>query len=160
MELIDKAAVVAEMERRIFNLEQLGNRKFIEIHFNEQFRFIEAYQGIIDFINTLEVKESKLPNPRFPHLNNIVDKVFGAGNLESFEYEEAEQLVLLAKEELLKDLEAKEVDLEKELESWRHNHIHGKRDREASGEYLERTSQLNLAKYFFELGLTAAQKGE
>lgn len=57
-------------------------------------------------------------------------------------------------------LEVKEIDLEKELESWRHNHFHGRRDKEASGEYLERVSQLNLAKHFFELGLKAAQKGE
>ena len=35
----------------------------------------------------------------------MVDKVFGAGNLESWEYKEAEKLVFLAKEELLKDLE-------------------------------------------------------
>lgn len=156
MELIEKAAVVAEIERR------LDDHKDEYKHSGDIYAsvLIEEMEDILFFINTLEVKESKLPNPRFPHLNNIVDKVFGAGNLESFEYEEAEQLVLLAKEELLKDLEAKEVDLEKELESWRHNHFHGKRDREASGEYLERTSQLNLAKYFFELGLTAAQKGE
>ena len=56
-------------------------------------------------------------------------------------------------------LEVTEVDLEKELVSWRHNHFHGRRDKEASGEYLERVSQLNLAKHFFELGLKA-QKGE
>ena len=59
----------------------------------------------------------------------------------------------------LDTLEVKEVDLEKELESWRHNHFHGRRDKEASGEYLERVSQLELAKHFFELGLKA-QKGE
>lgn len=55
-------------------------------------------------------------------------------------------------------LEVKEVELEKELESWRHNHFHGRRDKEASGEYLERVSQLELVKHFFELGL--AKKGE
>ena len=52
-------------------------------------------------------------------------------------------------------LEVKEVDLEKELNIWRHNHFHGRRDKEASGEYLERVSQLELAKHFFELGLKA-----
>jgi hypothetical protein len=56
-------------------------------------------------------------------------------------------------DEFLPTLEVKEVDLEKELESWRHNHFHGRRDKEASGEYLERISQLDLAKHFFELGL-------
>lgn len=60
-------------------------------------------------------------------------------------------------------MEVKEVDLEKELESWRHNHFHGRRDKEASGEYLERVSQLELAKHFFELGMQVSnkvQKGE
>lgn len=60
-------------------------------------------------------------------------------------------------------LEVKEVDLEKKLESWRHNHFHGRRDKEVSGEYLERCSQLDLAEYFFELGMSVsnkAQKGE
>lgn len=56
--------------------------------------------------------------PRFPKYDNIVDKVFGAGNLEGFEYREAEMLVALAKEELLKSLqqEQPEIDLEKEIE--------------------------------------------
>lgn len=52
-------------------------------------------------------------------------------------------------------LEVKEVDLEKECDNWRHNHFHGRRDKEASGEYLERVSQLELAKHFYELGLKA-----
>jgi len=59
----------------------------------------------------------------------------------------------------LDTIEVKDINLEKELETWRHNHFHGRRDKEASGEYLERVSQLNLAKHFFELGLKA-QKGE
>lgn len=50
-------------------------------------------------------------------------------------------------------LEVKEVDLEKECDNWRHNHFHDRRDKGASGEYLERSSQLDLAKHFFELGL-------
>ncbi len=53
------------------------------------------------------------------------------------------------------NLEVKEVDLEKELDIWRHNHFHGRRDKDASGEYLERSSQLDIAKHFFELGLKA-----
>lgn len=56
-------------------------------------------------------------------------------------------------------LEVKEVDLGAELNKWRHNHFHGRRDKEASGEYLKRVSQLELAKHFFELGLKA-QKGK
>lgn len=34
-----------------------------------------------------------------------------------------------------------------------YNHFHGKRDNDYSGEYLERSSQLNIAKHFFELGM-------
>lgn len=58
----------------------------------------------------------------------------------------------------LDTLEVKEFDLEGELNDWRHEHFHGKRDQNAAGEYLKRVSQLDLAKHFFELGLKA--KGE
>lgn len=61
--------------------------------------------------------------------------------------------------DIINALEVKEVDLEKELDTWRHNHFHGRMDKEASGEYLERITQLGLAEHFFELGLKA-QKGE
>lgn len=39
-------------------------------------------------------------------------------------------------------------DLEEELNKWRHSHFHGRRDVDASGEYLERVSQLDLARHF------------
>ena len=52
----------------------------------------------------------------------------------------------------IETLEVREVDLEKELNDWRHNHFHGRRDKDANGEWLERISQLELAKHFFELG--------
>lgn len=107
-------------------------------------------QDILASLDALEVKKIKLPNPRFPHLNNIVDKVFGTGNLESLEYEEAEQLVLLAKEELLKDLEVKEVDLEKELDSMITPELKL---------HKALPSLFDVAKHFFELGLKA-QKGD
>lgn len=55
-------------------------------------------------------------------------------------------------------LEVKEVDLKAELNTWRHNHFHGGRDFEASGEYLERITQLELAKHFFEIGLNSQRK--
>ena len=57
----------------------------------------------------------------------------------------------------IETVETKEVDLEKELDTWRHNHFHGRRDIFANGEYLERVSQLDIAKYFFELGLKTKQ---
>jgi hypothetical protein len=52
------------------------------------------------------------------------------------------------------------VNLEAELNKWRHNHFHGRRDKDASGEYLERISQLELAKHFFELGLKTQKREE
>lgn len=49
--------------------------------------------------------------------------------------------------------EQPEVDWEKELDRWRHDHFKGKRDGDYSGEYLVRESQLDLARHFYELGL-------
>ena len=104
MKLIDKSAVVAEIEAR-YN-ECLKRAKIIDAEYwNGK---ADAYRDMLVVLDTLEVKE---------------------------------------------------VELEKELDSWRHSHFHGRRDKEASGEYLERVSQLNLAKYFFALGLKT-QKGE
>jgi len=81
---------------------------------------------------------------------------------------EIEQAVISGGEqglELARDIrykenfETKKVDLECELNNWRHEHFHGKRDRDAAGEYLERNSQLDIAKYFYRLGLKE-KKGE
>lgn len=55
-------------------------------------------------------------------------------------------------------LKVKKINLEKELDMWRHNHFCGRRDKNASGEYLERVSQLNLAKHFYELGLKTQKR--
>ena len=54
--------------------------------------------------------------------------------------------------------EQPEVDLEKELEKWRHDHFKGKRNGDYNGEYLERESQLDLAHHFYELGLNARKE--
>jgi len=59
----------------------------------------------MEWLKTLP-KQSK-PKMRFPHEKDIVDKVFGAGNLDGWEYDEAKALVALAKEELLKDIKPK-----------------------------------------------------
>lgn len=156
---INKSAVVAEIERRRDaalmrqqNLVAIGQETIL----NEM--VASELNRIISFLGTLEVKEIKLPNPRFPHLNNIVDKVFGIGNLESLEYEEAEQLVLLAKEELLKDLEVKEVDFEKEIDSqWKDcTPVDEGMGSEFANISIEQFA--NIAKHFYELGLKAAQK--
>ena len=83
---------------------------------------VEAFNDILKFIDSLPEEPIN-----FPHERNIVEKVFGAGNLESWEYEEAKKLVLLAKEELLKDLElnkeSSSEDLAKEISKWRNHYI-------------------------------------
>ena len=63
--------------------------------------------------------------------------------------------------EFLDTIEVGVVDLvEVELNTWRHNHFHGRRDIEASGEYLKRNTQLELAKHFFELGLKLQEESK
>lgn len=147
---IPKDAVIAEIKKRKKEAESNcgGYKSYDEHHCNAC--IVGFYEEFLEILDTLEVKEIRLPSPRFPHLNNIVDKVFGTGNLESLEYEEAEQLVLLAKEELLKDLEVKEVDLEKELDSMITPELKF---------HKALPSLFDVAKHFFELGLKA-QKGD
>lgn len=68
------------------------------------------YHGVADTADKLlSFIDSLQQEPRFPQYDNIVDKVFGAGNLEGFEYREAEMLVALAKEELLKSLQQEQT---------------------------------------------------
>lgn len=117
-----------------------------------------ALKGHINALEVKEAQENKLPNPRFPHLNNIVDKVFGAGNLESFEYEEAEQLVLLAKEELLKDLEGKEVDLKKEIDDFMAKEWEGIEEKDEPFYGMIKNDLTSVAKHFFELGMAVNNK--
>ena len=147
---IPKDAVIVEIKKRKKEAESNcgGYKSYDEHHCNAC--IVGFYEEFLEILDTLEVKEIRLPSPRFPHLNNIVDKVFGTGNLESLEYEEAEQLVLLAKEELLKDLEVKEVDLEKELDSMITPELKF---------HKALPSLFDVAKHFFELGLKA-QKGD
>jgi len=100
MKLIDKSALVAEIER-------LREEEYPCDTFEESTGYYNALDEVSSFLNTLEVKE---------------------------------------------------VDLKAELNTWRHNHFHGGRDFEASGEYLERITQLELAKHFLELGLNSQRK--
>lgn len=81
---IDVEKLVAEIER------QNVDKKVIE--------------PLIRIITSLQQE------PRFPQYDNIVEKVFGAGNLEGWERDEAEILVALAKEELLKSLQQEQTE--------------------------------------------------
>lgn len=60
----------------------------------------EAFKAGIAYERERQEKEAAY----FPEYDSIVNKVFGAGNLESWELDEAKRLVSLAKAELLKDL--------------------------------------------------------
>ena len=165
---ISKSAILAEIWKR--------RNKHFNFGGSPSSEYCHEDDEIIGIINTLEVKEiDNTPNIKFPHYKSIVEKVFGAGNLESFEYDEAEQLVSLAKEELLKDLEVKEVDLEKEFDSFAYTlprsaigdgpfdkHFDDPKIIEARNHgwrHLWSYKQaLKIARYFFELGLKAQKE--
>ena len=99
----------------------------------------------------------------------LIDKTEVVAEIERIEYETnyesftdevfGKRIVCRKMRDFLNSLKVKEVNLEDELNNWRNKHFHGKRDHNAAGEYLKRSSQLNIAKYFFELGFKA-QKGE
>ena len=95
MKYIDSEKLMAEIERR-----RLSNR-YIDT---------EGYENEL-----LEIITSLQQEPRFPQYDNIVEKVFGAGNLEGWERDEAEMLVALAKEELLKSLQQEQPEVPSNL---------------------------------------------
>lgn len=107
---IDSEKLITIIEERKAQQDQWINRYHDPIN-----------QGISQELTEIRsIITSLQQEPRFPQYNNIVEKVFGAGNLEGWERDEAEMLVALAKEELLKSLqqeqqEQPEVDLEKEF---------------------------------------------
>lgn len=103
---------------------------------------------VIDTIDSLQQE------PRFPQYDNIVEKVFGAGNLEGWERDEAEMLVALAKEELLKSLqkEQPEVDLLKALDDYYNKAEFG------PGDAIEYETHKSIAHHFYELGLNARKE--
>ena len=89
--------------------------------------------------------ERIINNVHYEFRNGIGEKSFGEEVLERFREERDEQ-------------EQPEVDLEKELDQWRHKHFKGKRDGIYCGEYLERESQLDLARHFWNKGYNARKK--
>lgn len=111
--------------------ENKDNKKYEGGYIDLTIAAIEEYYGdknpltseLVSWIK--KQKQDVEPKPveiRFPHYNDIIEKVFGACNLESWEYKEAESLVHLAKEELLKDLqEQKPKDWSKEDETMMQN---------------------------------------
>lgn len=95
MKYIDAEKLIAEIEG-LLKSAQNKEEKEGDYFFSGE---IQGYKNIITIIDSLQ------QDPRFPLYDNIVEKVFGAGNLEGWERDEAEILVALAKEELLKSLQ-------------------------------------------------------
>ena len=144
MKLIDKDALIAEIDK--VTDEPAPSH-------DQQCPWEDGYYcGLYkaeSIIDTLEVKEEILDKEgKTKLMKKCVHKAYKRGY---------DMGVLKTINEMNHNI--KDVDLEKECDNWRHNHFHGRRDKAASGEYLERNSQLDLARHFFELGLRA-QKGE
>ena len=100
---INKSALVAEIERRIDEVNQIDKASY-------EVGLFDAYKIILSFLDTLEVKE---------------------------------------------------VNLEKELISWHKKHFKKEGTFEKyGGFYFANSSQLDLAKHFFELGLKAKIGGK
>lgn len=103
MELIDKAAVVAQANIEISNC-RLAAQEGILTEFGKG--KLEGLEGIVDFLDTLEVKE---------------------------------------------------VNLQEEVRKWQQKHFEGiGYVLDGSGGWIGRTSLLDIAEHFFELGLNAS----
>ncbi|MBO7730930.1 MAG: hypothetical protein J6S67_00205 [Methanobrevibacter sp.] len=74
MKLIDKAAVVAEIERRIILLE---NNSDGIISMLASGMFVNEYKDLLSFLDTLEVKEVDLEKEKDDYWNKLCDSEFG-----------------------------------------------------------------------------------
>ncbi len=122
--MTDKELIKQEIKKRkqLIRPKNTGEMKVVDIPKPIEQGYLNALTWVEKLIDSMP-EETK---PQFPNYESVVDKVFGAGNLESWEYKEAERLVSLAKEELLKDLEINKEpaseDLEEELSLWMKEH--------------------------------------
>lgn len=131
--------------------------------------------------DAISIIDSLQQDPRFPLYDNIVEKVFGAGNLDGWERDEAEILVALAKEELLKSLQQEQIPTEREIaEAHHYMEMIRERDKariqqESSEVDLEKEAvsfcfdnginisprqAKNIARHFFELGRARNEQPE
>ena len=74
MKLIDKAAVVAEIDRRIILLE---NNSDGIISMLASGMFVNEYKDLLSFLDTLEVKEVDLEKEKDDYWNKLCDSEFG-----------------------------------------------------------------------------------
>ena len=75
MELIDKSALVTEIERlKECNWKICaGNFEFLKEHYPECYYSTEAYNDILSFLDTLEVKEVDLEKEIQSSMNNLCE---------------------------------------------------------------------------------------
>jgi hypothetical protein len=83
---IDKAVVVAEIEKRIASLEGIGSENYLHDNYPEQYAMLMTLKSLKLSIDTLEVKEVDLLNSvsgiieypfighDFPNIYPIIDK--------------------------------------------------------------------------------------
>ena len=165
MELIDKSAVVAEIEKKLADILVCKKDASTPEERIILTNMILLYKGLLSFIDTLEVKEGKqiiiiTESDGDAHIhwdcrsledvNTLLDcaksfiidrqteDVRGKGSFPDYNTEEGRYKKLFTKSS-----EVKEMDLEKEIEVWEDSFKHCP----ASMEYKE------TAKHFFELGL-------
>lgn len=93
---IDKAAVVAEIERRIKEVSQIGKASY-------EIGLCDAYKIVLRFLDTLEVKEVNLDGeidlwvrnlhrvPNFEELNKFARHFFELGTQQSKNYKNNEE---------------------------------------------------------------------
>lgn len=151
---IDKAAVVAEIERKMNLCKQILLRSRTRQDDDYHQGNIEAYEVVISLLDTLEVKEVG-EEPTSNDLEEAVKKYLTSlrkSHFEGYDIERAfKKGAQWQKEQMVNG-----VDLEKELIIW--HRLHFKKEgtfEKYGGFYLANSSQLDLAKHFFELGRKA-----
>lgn len=146
---IDADKLIAEIDKRLF-----------------RFGHGIAYNCWAACREIVESLQQELPGPPFliemaiVWFNNIAEsaKKLSAGNVSHLAPTIVGKAIRCAEFLEKGKQEQPEVDLEKDLGQWRHKHFKGIRDDDYSGEYLERESQLDLARHFYELGLNARKE--
>ena len=149
MELIDKAALVAEIERLRALLPDAKDCNYLQLEFARGQQ--DAYTDFEEFVNTLEAKEVDLDND----CKELIDKESVVAEIEKLEspiYPTlAEKLAYEDAIEECKDIilnssvKTQEVDLQSEVSKWLRNN--------------ENVIHMEFARHFFNLGLKA-KKGE
>ena len=118
----------------------------------------DTYEALLHFIKKNQQEQPEAPKSKFvfpkylyakTRDNKTLDVSYAPQSIDAIEYIRNDFV----------EQEQPKVDLEKELDNWRHNHFHGGRDLIGlAGEYLERGSQLDIARHFYELGLKAGKE--